>query len=207
MKRFLVNIIAGASAILAASHLHAVTIISVTGPPDGAYGFGTNASQAVGASWTQSDPFANVSINAVLEAIFENTTGTAYLTNQIGAGTTAANEIASAPFVFPVSRADTNLFSGLTLPAGTYYLVLSTASNGFWDFTNTQTVTTAPGVSFNSDYVSTSTNAYPPANNFNSTNAGFLFSVTGTSVPEPPIMSILLISGLILSGLAFQRRQ
>jgi len=190
------------------SDLCADTVISVTGPQAGGFGFGMNTTGSVAASWIQSSAFTGVSIDAVLVANSTATIGTAYLTNQIGPGATVANQIASAPFTFPTgSPADTNLFSGLILPAATYYLVLTTASNGFWEFTNSETVTTAPGTSFNSDYFSTRNNAYPPASNFNSGDAGFLFSVTGTaSVPEPSTLALLLISGGTLAGITLRRR-
>jgi hypothetical protein len=199
MKR-LAFLLLAALGILGSAGLRGDTIISVTGPQDGGYGFGSTGSGSVGASWIQSSAFTGVSIDAVLGSNFSGTTGTAYVTNQIGPSATVANEIASAPFAFPVGgAADINLFSGLTLTAGTYYLVLSTTGNGFWEFTNNQTVTTAPGVSFNSDYLSTSNNAYPPASNFNPTNAGFLFSVTGTSVPEPSTVTFLLLSAGVVA--------
>ena len=63
---------------------------------------------------------------ALPTAVEQNVNVEAYLTTQIGPGTTLANEIVSATtnVALLVSAAtEVPLFTNLTLPAGTYYLV------------------------------------------------------------------------------------
>jgi hypothetical protein len=84
-----------------------------------------------GVSWTQTGSYTDVTISAFLSSATDGAlgTGTIYLTDQIGPGTTVANQIAETTvsgLAFPQLTA-TSLFSGLDLGPGTYYLI--TASN------------------------------------------------------------------------------
>lgn len=101
--------------------------------------------------------FQEVSVSAEIDPNGNGSThtaiGTAYLTTRIGPGTTTANQLASVPF--SVTGIDTpvltTLFSGLTLGAGTYYLVLSSPPNesAGWEFGRccpAPPPVTAPGV-------------------------------------------------------------
>jgi hypothetical protein len=108
-------------------------------------------SQVLMASWTSSFSFNNVSIFGEVSGD-PTSIMTAYLTTQIGPGTTVADQIASAILTPP--SADTTgvlLLSGLNLGPGTYYLVLSGPATGnadsYWYSYNTPTVSAAPGVS------------------------------------------------------------
>jgi hypothetical protein len=137
---------------------------------------------------------------------------TAYLMDQIGAGTTVASQIASVTFTPGSNYEEDVLFSGLNLAAGTYYVVMTgnTSNNQVWWGSNTVSpVVEAPTVSDaflgvvnviqgNSHGVP---NAYAPASTF--------FNDTGeinqyaqimqvTAVPEPPCM---LLFGIGLLGL------
>jgi hypothetical protein len=185
------------AAFLIASHSTAVTVISVTGPVTGVTGLGPN--QTLATSWIQSDAFANVSINATLGGLQGTGTanGIAYLMNSIGPSTTVANQIASAPFTSTDVFTDTNLFSGLSLPAGTYYLVLHSENNAFWDNTSSPTTTAAPGVSANGVYIANNNNIYPPSDTFVSDTRNFLFSVTGSAVPEPATSALLALGAFL----------
>jgi hypothetical protein len=76
-------------------------------------------------------------------------TGRAYLTTQIGEGTTVANEIASTDFTFPLTPANLVLFQGLHLPPGAYYLSIigdSPSWGSCWNGFITTNVVTAPDV-------------------------------------------------------------
>jgi PEP-CTERM motif len=205
MKR-LITLNAIFALLIAAQSMAAPVIISVTGSVTGATGL--VPSQTITTSWIQSDPFVNVSINAIIGGPVGTGTSAcmAYLTNQVGPGATAANLIASAPFTSTDVFTDTNLFSGLTLPASTYYLVLHSEQNGFWDNSTTPTITTAPGVSANGVYIANNNNAFPPSDTFFSDSRNFLYSVTGSAVPEPSTMSILFTGGVILAGFALRKR-
>ena len=120
--------------------------------------------QVLCASWTQTMATTDTNIGAIVTASSDTTTlGNAWLTNAVGPSATASNVIASTTFVPPVYSDDqqkildsasmtTNLFSGLSLAPGTYYLVLQrvsgTDTNDGWvgDFDGVS-VFTAPGFS------------------------------------------------------------
>jgi hypothetical protein len=132
--------------------------------------------------------------------------GFAYLTNQIGPGTTAANEIASGAFSFPAASTETLLFSGLTLPAGTYYLTLTVTNSGSggWFGTNTPTATTAAGVTLFPDYDTFTPAAYPPATSFfTPTSTNLIFRVT--AIPESSALIQFLLGGGLIAFLGLRR--
>jgi hypothetical protein len=125
--------------------------------------------------------------------------------NRVGPGASAANEIASAPFMTALGFTDTNLFLGLNLSGGTYYLVLSSNDGPFWANSAAGSLTvlsTAPGVQFNGNYISFDEDAYPPTEMFSSDPRDFLFSVSGTAVvPESstilaPVLAALTVLAL-----------
>jgi hypothetical protein len=149
-------------------------IYSVTGPAGvGYYLGGSGPDQVLVSSWTQTGSWTNVSISAELgnAANYGNSGGdtiSVYLTNQIGPGTTVANQIASAS-VSPATVDETDtLFTGLSLGAGTYYLVLGAPGQfAEWYGTSSPTVTTGAGVSGNGDSFAdkpsnTPDDAFPP---------------------------------------------
>src|SRR5712692_2522479 len=70
------------------------TVISVTGPAAN-NPIGIFPDQSIAVSFTIGTSYSGVTISADLIGSFS---GTAYLTDQIGPGTTAANQIASASF-------------------------------------------------------------------------------------------------------------
>ena len=176
-----------------------VTVIQVGDDKSGASAI--EPGQTLAASWTQASAFDNVSVYATLSG--DTSTFTAYLTNSLGPGTTAANEIASASFNKPFGdHTEVNLFNSLSLPAGTYYLVLSgTTMTVGWDYDTTPSVTTAGGVTNNGADASFDTSpSYPPGRSFATDGDAYLFRVTGTAVPEPAIAINLFLGGAILAG-------
>jgi hypothetical protein len=89
-----------------------------------------NQGEIVGMSWTQTVSYTNVSIAVSVRSIDPNHSNlTAYLTNAIGPGTNNTNLIAMATVntfnfsAMPIYPLVTS-FTGLTLPAGTYYLTM-----------------------------------------------------------------------------------
>lgn len=185
------------------------------------------------ASWTQAggSPYYAVTVAASFCSTDGSTaTGTAYITNSVGPGTTTANQIATTAVSTTrncstdptLTTAPTTIFTNLTLPAGTYHLVLNeTSANMAWSFENTATTTetTGTGVTSNVD-AHGSANAYPPATTpttFGSPNRGLLFSVTGTAgTPPLPPSTVpalgtfgMIGTGMLLgfSGLLFLKRQ
>lgn len=187
-------------------------------------GWDLNTSHWHALSFTFANTFTNVSITLPLSIYPAPYGGTAWITNSIGPGTTAANIVATSTFsnvnnndfyVGPVT-----FFSGLTLGPGTYYFMVSVSSGGAMveglHPNYNLVVSTAPGVSAGSDYVALDPNYYgccaqdmtfPPASNWTYPgNAGdyIPMTITGVSaVPEPGTL-LLVATGVI--GVWLRRR-
>jgi hypothetical protein len=162
------------------------TIYSVTGPLIS--GGAIYPPQAVGVSWTQSRAYTGVVISAVVSGSVNDVLA-AYLTTQIGPGTTVADEITHASVAFPG-----NAFSNLTilniplLPSGTYYLTLSSSgTSGALAETTMPAQTFDTGVTRNPDYYFSNPSGYPPDNVVLKPPIGgiFVFSATGSVAPVP----------------------
>jgi hypothetical protein len=174
--------------------------------------------------FTTTVPFTNVAVSAPFASTSPtlNGSGTVYLTDNIGPGTTVADELARvtlsnlSPGTF--STPSITLFTGLTLAAGTYYLISASDTGepgiGWMTTRNPGTETTSAGTSIGGDLFTTSgvIPAYPPASPDFASN-GFhelLFEVTGDSqvsnIPEPETYAMLL-AGLGLMGFAARRRK
>ena len=186
---------------LAALSANGANIITRTGTTTFIFG---GANEYV--SWTQTGTFSGVAIQANLVLNGGAGTGTAYLTTQIGAGTTTAQQVATAP----VSISNTNqqslttLFSGLTLGPGTYYVTVSRTSGLDWVFSNAAITTVGIGVTANRDGGGNSA-PYPPSATFFNKGQIFLFSATSTpltavSTPALSPWAILLTVFLLLSS-------
>ena len=181
---------------------HASTLIAeVSGDPIGAAGI--SAGNAI--SFTTTSLFTDVTISALLySSTGDPGTGSAtvYLTDSIGAGTTTANEIARAtltdlPVLFSTSTPEV-VFTGLTLPAGTYYVIeasdTGSAVGADWGEPEFPVETTAPGVTIHTDLIASSFASYSPASAFAAdTGDGFAFSITGSPVPEPSTWAMMML--------------
>jgi hypothetical protein len=161
-------------------------------------------------SFTTSDAFANVSIEAKIDACCSSSgAGTVYLTTSVGPGTTVADEISRVALTGIPFHPDAttvpflSLFSGLTLLPDTYYLVLF--SEDFFgglrwlrDF-STAVETAAAGVTIGDDFAQATggTASYPPASTLVAIDRWQLFSVTGdlaSGVPEPGSAALLAMA-------------
>src|SRR5579871_3026428 len=176
---------------------NAGTILSVTGSND--QNLGLNSQQALGISFTLSSLWTGVSVSATLVG-GTGPTGDAWLTSAVGPGTTPASQIAFTPFSLPSPQASVDLFSGLTLSPGTYYLtLLNSGPTGAWVATPSPVVSAGPGVIQDTSYYASQPSAlYPPANAFNFISGPVyeLFSIDGTLAPEPS--SFVLVMGAFL---------
>jgi hypothetical protein len=168
------------------------------------------------ASWTQAagNTYSSVTIVADVCARLGGTaTAIAYLTNSIGPGTTVANQIATVPVSTTANcsaQTPLTIFTGLTLPPGTYYLLFSNTTNLFaWSTDLPATETDGTGVTGNPDETTLSAPpAYPPSDNTLSVlNLGgqtdsFVFSAIGTLVAPAatgvPTLSTLGFLGMIV---------
>ncbi|MGO9232117.1 MAG: PEP-CTERM sorting domain-containing protein [Bryobacteraceae bacterium] len=211
---------AGVALLFTASiALHAANIINTTGSNS----FGFNGQLAFVTAWDQTVPYSGVTITMPLEdnsagGPIGGVEGTVYLMNQIGPGTTAANQVVAPVNVSGLTAAFTNvtLFSGLTLFPGHYYIVLvptnASPMSMSPDGTNVgAVVTTGTSVTTLGVGVPAALAAYPPASTVTLNPPGNLYlNVTGTQLPlATPVPSSLLLTlaGLVAVGLWFAKRK
>jgi len=200
----------------------AATLLSVTGPTSGSSGIGlegTPGDEEAGAVQFTTTGFSNATVSVQLEGLSQSQTISAWITNQIGPGTTTpTNVLASTTFAGP-AFADTleNAFTGLTLGAGTYYLVLSALlapNDTGWDLTkNPPTVTGTPENSYVQSWGNSGVSGpFAPAGVISQISTdpnddNFIFSIT-TSSPTPlPAALPLFVTGLGAMGLLARRRK
>ena len=179
------------------------TIISETGRDYA--GWAARTDQFMAISWSQAGSYTDVSITARLYSLDPTDIGTAWLTTQVGPGTTLADQIATASFSFPstANPSDVILFNGLTLDPGTYYLTIGGGTNYWsaWYGTDQPIVTTDTSVTYNGNFYVYNPDPYSPASPYVPTpSITPIFSITGTVVPEPtsPTLVGLTVSAFLL---------
>ena len=190
--------------------LPASTIVSLTGPPNDR-GLGLFSFQWDAISFTVIHAYADVTSSVDLIGSFS---GTAYLTSQIGAGTTIANQIVAAAFTStPGSGGVQPVLQHVTLGgAGTYYIVLTTAQSGIPQgirTTASPVIDSDAGASHGAFFIASvgsGVPAYAPAAGFTRYYGEYgLYTVSaseGNPVPEP---STWTLSGAAFLVLLFRR--
>lgn len=209
-------------AMCAMMPVQALTLIDVSGPNNSST-ITDVLSNNPGVAFTLASAHNNVSIGVSLLAFGGSGDWNlnAFLTTQIGPGTTAAShEVASvsqvitvpgSPFAAPYTITPTTIFSGLNLAAGTYYLTLSgtyNTQNAWWAGSPTADLSTvtSSGASVAAPYYyfSLPDFSYLPSSPFPvfSNAYGYWFSVTGdlveSNVPEPWSGALLLAGWIVL---------
>jgi hypothetical protein len=202
------------AAVLAAATTQAANVFTVTG----SNGFGFAGSVIV-EGWSQTVGYTGVTITAPLEDFtpggpIGTVEGVVYLVNQIGAGTTSANNVAAPISVSGLTGAfvTTTLWTGLTLPPGNYWVVWvpTNLNSGSPSMTpegaSTPNFTDTPGVgaaAIGSGQTAGSAAAFPPATVVSTSTPDNMFiTVTGTqSVSTTPAPSALLLMLTAIAGL------
>jgi len=211
------------AALLASSALPAANIITVTGSS----GFGFSGTVVV-EGWSQTVGYNHVTISAPLQdqtsgGPLSGVEGVAYLVNQIGPGTTAANNVAPPVSVSGLSAVFTNttLWTGLTLPAGNYWIVwaptnvISGATSMTPEGASTPnfTDTLGTGVATLGASQSNTVAGFPPASTLVVGGSDNMFiTVTGTATavnttPAPSTLILVFIALLGLGTYGFTRRR
>jgi hypothetical protein len=197
----------------------AATIVSVTVPSPGGSGlcitsnaFGGNCPGAAAASWSETSTYSGVSISAfIFDQFSVGGTLDAWLTTGIGPGTTAAAQVAHATVSVPVGVfGQVNLFSGLTLGPGTYYLSLH-GDPLDWGMNPNSNVVLAAGVAQLADYSTTPCcqGSFVPAESFlaQTSTVRLSYIVTGDLVNTVPEPSSAVPIGICLTGLVYVIRR
>lgn len=217
-----------AAALALSAVAHAENIFTTTGPQP--FGFANQLAMVTG--WSHTSGYQNVSIVMPLADLtnggpIAGTEGTVYLMNQVGPGTTVANQVAPPVTVSGLTATftDRTLYSGLTLPPGNYYLVLvSTSANSLSmspQGSSTPTRTFGAGVTALNGDSQITVAAYPPATAFILTGpetgpANLFVTVAGTRVQQAAVTTVptldagalaMLISGLGAAALLLLRRR
>jgi hypothetical protein len=200
-----------------------VPLLTVAGTGGGATPFGNSDDdpQYVGMSFILGRSFKNVAIRVDDAFIVGPGQAIAYLTNGIDPSATSANVIAIAPFSGPLLPSESDTFFGnLNLTPGTYFFMLTMQGmqQAGWLAPNSFTVTTAPGVSFFGDMITTGSfpdgcpgGPYSPPtgcgpvdlvfpSQWSFGDSGFPLQITGTPVPEPATLLLLIPRLTGLSG-------
>lgn len=197
----------------------AATIYDVTGPSP----FGFNNQNPVAIGWSSSIAYSNVSITIPLADLsaggpMTGVEGTIYLMNQVGPGTTSANEVAPPVSISGLTATFTPhvVFSGLTLGPANYYIVFASTQTGglstSMEGSSSPVKTTGTGVTEIGWLSGLTPAAYPPATadlGGAPTDANVFMTITGDPAATgiPTLSSLGLLALIVAIGaLAVVRR-
>lgn len=193
-----------------------ITIVGVSAPTVGD-GVGIADVEFLQTSWSQTGSYTGVDISALLFGDIVNgsylpTIGQAFLTSS------ALSAPLEQTFTFPdpfIGPSNVSLFSGLSLPAGTYFLTF--ASTSPFGGAVVSTLETSPNITLDHGVAlgigqfanfSNVNSANPPESMFIPINppANFFFQVTGTPVVTPEPSSVVFMATAV-AGLLFRGKR
>lgn len=223
MRKLICALVASA-AIFAAKPASAATLIGYDNAAVGSiFYFLSDTGANLGTSWTQTSAVSNASLEVLVRSNIGAASADWYLTRAIGPTTTPADVVASGTYSAPsistgpfTDDAYTVLIDGLSIEAGTYFLVLDGPAGGF--FNNYEWVgvtdggspsTLANGFTVNSIFGVSSFGGtvaeFAPSSPFGNSPGALAFRLSAPSqVPEPTALGLL---GLGVLGLAASRRR
>jgi hypothetical protein len=191
---------------------HAANVINATSPSP--FSFGNQAVFVT--AWAQGAVYTNVTITMPLEdnssgGPIGGVEGTVYLMNQIGPGTTTANQVAPPIAISGLTNAFTprTLFTGLTLPAGNYYVVLVPTNTNPTSMSpaasSSPVVTLGTSVTALGSNTAHSSAVYPPSTSvtLGTAEGSLLFTVTGdpaAPTPTTPVPPSLILTLTAMAG-------
>ena len=189
--------------MLGATAASAATIITEVSPTQGVVG-GTT----VAFGWNQTIAYNNVLIS--MDLATNNGSGStvsAFLTSQIGPGTTIAEQLATQVVVVAPGSATYNLFSGLSLGPGNYFVTVDPADGvtGILGGGAPVAPTLGLGVTSLGEFTM-GADIYPPAGTAAEATFGLRFNVTGEIVPEPTSIGLLATGAIFVVGVYRRRR-
>ncbi|PWR02328.1 hypothetical protein DKT77_12315 [Meridianimarinicoccus roseus] len=163
-----------------------------------------NATEAVAISFSLSDATSAISVSAPIDCAACE--GEVFLTNDVGTGSSLANLV---DWFALENITGSELFSGLSLPSGTYYLGVSVTS-GFatWGESGTPTVIENSPGDIGLQYAASPILAgFPASSDFIARLSGdaLLFEVETTAIPAPA--SVLLLISAAGGLMALGRRR
>ena len=172
----------------ATASTHAATIVS-TATATGAYTFAAPEDIAV-VGWYQPDTYTDITIQLPISGFGLVPSGTIQLIDRLGPGSGPQDVIATTTVSFFGSSVVA--FSGLTLPAGYYNIVVSNATGAYWETVDALAqYTVGPGIELLPPHTGTGHGPFPPADIQDVRAVGLSFNVTGNLIPEPSAVALI----------------
>jgi hypothetical protein len=205
---FLSVSLVAAALVASAGQARADVLIDIAPPSSNASSVTLTQANAIGFSLAAD--YFDVLIEASLVSTTTGNTGTAFLTTAVGAGTTAGDVVASTTFNFAQVgnvSADVSfvqLFSGLSLSAGSYFLVFGPplTGTGAISLNPSATYVTDPNATVDGMFFSAGSNlnpAFTPASTFVASGLGNRFFRVEGVIPAPASVAMLGFGGLAMA--------
>lgn len=190
-RRVLGSFLVSIFLVLAASNLHAATVLMVDGTTDSGVTMAgsTPTAQAAAVAFSLNTAISNVTITADVTCVLTCSGGVFLHQNAMGPGVPFGDTLFSGAFPTTTS------LSLASLAAGNYFLVyLITAGTAVWDTTSTPNVT-SNNASVLGTLFADDADAFAPRSVFQSLfRTNLKFSVSGTR-PVPPVIAAVPLPG------------